>query len=345
MKRLVVLIFSLSCAVSVSAAPDGAVLFAEQCAVCHQTEGHGGIGLPLDKGRLSLLSDAYLRKTMRLGRPGRLMPAFDELSDAQVTAIVGYLRKHYQAPSREYDLAPLKGNAARGASLYNDNCVVCHGVDGGGAGQGTGVTMSRERPFAIMPPAITNVGFLASAPDALIAAIIREGRPSGIMPSFRNELSKTDIADVVAHVRALGAKAAAAKPPVKRQPLSLVVDSPYDFETTVKNVRQALTGSNFRIFPERLLEQGLTDEFSHDQKQVSLRFCNFNQLFDLLNIEPRLGVVLPCRITVVEWPDKRVQLIAANMLTISHWFNNAELEAVAAKMAAGVEAVLEESTL
>jgi cytochrome c oxidase cbb3-type subunit 3 len=123
------------------------------------------------------------------------------------------------------------------------------------------------------------------------------------------------------------------------------VDSPYDFKTTVQNVRQALSGTNFRIFPERFLEQGLTDEFSHDPKQISLRFCNFSQLFDLLNVEPRLGVVLPCRVTVVEHDDGSVQLIAANMRTIAHWFNNDELEEVARQMAEAVDNVLEEATL
>jgi cytochrome c oxidase cbb3-type subunit 3 len=262
-----------------------------------------------------------------------------------VAAIVGYLRSHYHAPARDYDSTPLAGDATRGAALFAANCVVCHGADGSGQGRGTGVTISREREFTIMPPAITNPGFLGAAPDAMIAAIIREGRPGGVMPSFRNELSQQDIADVVAHVRVLGKQAAAARPSGERLELTLIVDSPYDFQTTVKNVRQALGGSNFRTFPERFLEEGLTDEFSHDQKQVSLRFCNFTQLFDLLNIEPRLGVVLPCRVTVVEHPDGKVQLIAANMRTISHWFNNDELEEVANKMADAVQAVLEEATL
>jgi cytochrome c oxidase cbb3-type subunit 3 len=218
-------------------------------------------------------------------------------------------------------------------------------LDGSGEGRGTGVTVSRERQFAIMPPAITNPGFLADAPDSMIATIIKEGRPSGIMPAFGNELDDAELADVVAHVRELGKAAAAKQPSRERLELTLIVDSPYDFKTTLNNVRQALTGSNFRIFPERFLEQGLTDEFSHDKKQVSLRFCNFSQLFDLLNVEPRLGVVLPCRVTVVEHEDGRVQLIAANMLTISHWFNNDELEEVARKMSEAVESVLEEATL
>jgi cytochrome c oxidase cbb3-type subunit 3 len=273
------------------------------------------------------------------------MPAFTALSDAQVDAIISYLRGHYRAAGREYDSKPLVGDAKRGAAIYAENCAICHGLNGSGEGRGTGVTMSRERQFAVMPPAITNPGFLAAAPDAMIANIIEQGRPGGMMPAFGHELNDAEVADVVAHVRELGKAAAANGPSRERLELTLIVDSPYDFKTTVDNARQALTGSNYRIFPERFLEQGLTDEFSHDQKQVSLRFCNFSQLFDLLNIEPRLGVVLPCRVTVVEHKDGRVQLIAANMRTISHWFNNDELEEVARQMAETVESVLEEATL
>lgn len=327
------------------AAPNGEALFAEHCAVCHQTEGHGGIGLPLDQGRLSLMTDDYLTSTIRAGRPGRIMPAFTEPSDAQVAAIIGYLRSHYQAPAAQYDSAPLAGNAARGKPLYEANCAACHGQDGRGEGRGTGVTLSREREFAIMPPALNNPGFQRAAPDAMIAAIIKQGRPSGIMPAFGGRLNDAEVADVVAYVRQLGAAAETARPARERLELTITAESPYDFKTTVQNVRQALSGSNFRTFPERFLEQGLTDEFSHDPKQVSLRFCNFSQLFDLLNVEPRLGVVLPCRVTVVEAEDGQVRLYAANMLTISHWFNNAELEEVAKQMAAAVQSVLEEATL
>jgi cytochrome c oxidase cbb3-type subunit 3 len=291
------------------------------------------------------MSDDYLTKTIRNGRPGRIMPAFVEPSDAQVAAIISYLRSHYDAKAAEYDVASLGGSAERGKPLYEENCAGCHGADGRGEGRGTGVTLSREREFAIMPPALNNPGFQVAAPDAMIATIIKQGRPSGIMPAFRTVLSDAEVADVVAYVRQLGAEAAVDQAPAERLPLTITVDSPYDFKTTVENVRQALSGSNFRTFPERFLEQGLTDEFSHDQKQVSLRFCNFNQLFDLLNVEPRLGVVLPCRVTVIEHEDGTVQLIAANMRTISRWFNNAELEEVANKMAAAVQSVLEEATL
>ena len=80
-------------AAAVHAGPDGRALYVEHCSACHQSRGQGGIGLPLAKAKLGDVSDAYLRKTIRLGRPGRVMPAFQRLSDAQVDAIVAFLRE------------------------------------------------------------------------------------------------------------------------------------------------------------------------------------------------------------------------------------------------------------
>ena len=91
-------------------------------------------------------------------------------------------------------------------------------------------------------------------------------------------------------------------PPEGHRP-AFIVESPYSFEKTVGNIKAALIGANFRTFPQRYLEQGLVDEFSHNTRQVSIRFCNFRELYSMLNIEPRLGTVLPCRITVVEGKD------------------------------------------
>ena len=75
------------------AAHDGARLYAQHCAACHGAQGKGGVGVPLAlPDFLAQANDNYLRQTIRLGRPGRVMPAFMQLSDAEVNAIVGYLR-------------------------------------------------------------------------------------------------------------------------------------------------------------------------------------------------------------------------------------------------------------
>lgn len=328
----------------VFAAPDGKVLYQEHCAACHQSQGRGGIGLPLTQSVLAQLSDKYLAKTIRHGRPGRIMPSFEKLSDAQVAAIVSYVRSWTGKPAPQFPSGSIAGDAGRGRVLYEKYCVRCHGKGGSGEGVGTGVTLSREREFMVMPVALNNPGFQQSASDAMIHDIIRSGRKDGDMPAFKEKLSATQINDVIAYIRTLKSP-----PPIMgmeewRGKASYVMESPYNLEETVAALKQALTGANFRIFPQRFIEQGLTDEFSHDTRQVGIRFCNFKELYHLLNIDPRLGSVLPCRINVLEKGGK-VILVAPNMVEIARLFNNRQLLEVAVLMEEVILSVMEEATL
>lgn len=328
------------------AAPDGEALYAEHCGSCHQPEGQGGIGLPLVSRKLADVPDDYLRKTIRLGRPGRVMPAFQRMSDAQVTAIVEFLRERSRTSSPELPRLPVIGDRARGARLYAEHCVKCHAEDGTGEGSGTGVTLSRERSFLVMPASISNSGFLASASDQMIYRSISVGRRSSGMPAFgRGKLSSQDIADLVTFVRGFERRSTVPEPLDEEQRPTHVYESPYDFDSTVANVKQALTGANFRIFPDRLLEQGLVDEFSVNQRQIGIRFCNFNVLYGMLKIEPRLGIVLPCRITILERDDGQVVLIVPNLGVVSRWFNNDELTGLWDEMEETFTEIIEEVTL
>jgi len=327
------------------AAPNGKQLYQDKCSICHQTKGKGGIGLPLTIPILRQVSDDYLMKTIRLGRPGRIMPPFEYLSDAQASAIVNYMRSWTGEMGPAFSTELIKGDVSRGKQLFVERCALCHGEDGSGADDGTGVTLSRERAFAVMPPAITNRGFLQSAPDAMIKSIVNKGRPSGQMPTFDKQLTDEQKNDVVAYIRSFEQQKPALPMPPKDVSPAWIVESPYDFETTVENVRQALTGANFRIFPARYLEQGLTDEFSHNKRQVAIRFCNFKELYHLLQIEPRLGTVLPCRINVLERKDGKVILVSADVANIAYLFNNDKLVEIGKVMGEIIRDVMDEATL
>ncbi len=344
MKRTLLALLFLLLPPSLWAAPDGKALYETHCSVCHQTEGKGGIGLPLTQEILEQLSDDYIAKTIRNGRPGRIMPSFYELSDAQVKAILQYIRGWSDKPAPVFPKVTLKGDPKRGKPLYMKHCKKCHGTDGSGEGSGTGVTLSREREFMVMPAALNNPGFQRSASDAMIADIIRRGRKIGHMPSFEGKLSEQQITDLVAFLRTLrppppihGMKEWAGRP-------VYIMESPYGFKETVANLKEALTGANFRIFPTRYLEQGLADDFDVNKKQIGIRFCNFKELYHLLNIDPRLGTVLPCRINVIERNGK-VILISPNVVEVARLFNNRELMEVAVVMEEIILDVMEEATL
>ncbi len=344
---LFIIAFSLlALGVQVSAAPDGRALYIEHCTACHQFDGEGGIGLPLSKDKLDDVSDDYLRRSIRMGRPGRVMPAFQRMSDAQVDAVVAFLRHRSDTQEITFSREPIAGDAANGAVLYREYCVKCHGADGEGEGEGTGVTLSRDRSFLVMPASISNSGFLASAPDRMIHRAISVGRKASGMPAFgRDKLSTGQINDLVAFVRSFEQRDRVAELLEPDARPTHVYESPYDFETTVSNVKAALTGANFRIFPDRQLEQGLVDEFSVNPQQIGIRFCNFNVLYGMLKIEPRLGVVLPCRITIMQRDDGQVLLVVPNLRVVSRWFNNDELVDLWDGMEETFTEIIEEVTL
>jgi len=331
------------------AAPDGENLYQNHCSVCHNQQGIGGIGLPLTGTKMRDFTPEYLFKSIRHGRPGRVMPAFEKLSDAQVTAIVDHILSWPEVPEKApvFTLAGELGDAARGAELYQHNCADCHGEQGYSDGSGTGKTLSRKRKYDVIPPALNNPGFLASANNDWLANTIHHGRPGSIMPSASElGLSANDISDLVAHLRSYTDKPLQDEPGNEiEEAAAWVFDSDDDFDTTVDNLKQALQGRNFRYFPDRWLEEGLASPEQVNQKQKTLRFCNFSQLFEMLSIDPRIGAVLPCRITIVENADGSVQLIAMNMRLVAKLFNNQQLERFAESMQEAILDVIEEATL
>ena len=342
--RILFLGISMLLVAPVYAAPDGKAIYREHCEACHQINGEGGIGLPLSTIKLSHVSDDYLEKTIRLGRPGRIMPAYQELSDAQVQAIIKYMRSWSDEPVRSFSSEKIAGNIEDGQEIYKKRCAKCHANDGSGEGKGTGVTHSRKRQFLVMPAAINNPGYQASVTDAEIKQIIIADRDDSKMPSMLGKLEDQEINDLVAYIRSMKRSVPAFEESENDNKLAIIVESASDFNETVRAVREALKAANFRLFPERYLEQGLIDEFTHNKHQVSMRFCNFGTLYDMMRIEPRLGIILPCRITITEQADGSVLLIAPNIREMASWFNNDELLAMAIEMEETINTIIEEST-
>lgn len=346
MYRLTLIFCFLAFSTTLSAAPDGLELYTKHCSVCHNENGIGGIGLPLSGEKVEHFPRDYLFKTVRLGREGRIMPTFNKLSDAQINAIVDYIFSWKKSSVVDsYSNKPVKGDAKNGQKLFVQKCSSCHGKDGKSEGMGTGVTVSREREFQVVPPALNNPGFLASANDDWIRQTIKAGRPGTIMPS-QSALQITDqqLNDIVSYVRSFEASYTPPEALEEDQP-TLVFDSPYDFMTTIANLKQSLQGLNFRFFPDRYMEMGLAADKLINKKQLSLRFCNFEQLYKMINTEPRLGVVLPCRVTVVEQPDGQVKLYVMNMKVVSRLFNNTQLSETAEAMHESLMELIEEATL
>ncbi len=334
--------------VSANSAPDGEELFGRYCSACHGIDGKGGVGVPIAlPSFLNSVSDEYLKKTIRYGRPGRIMPAFANLSDAQVSAIAKHMRSWSDKPAPVENTALIQGDSKNGKQLFSKYCVQCHGEDARG-GKGTGVTFSRKRELPIIAPALNNVGFLASATDSMIRDTITFGREGTPMTSMLVAgLSENDVNDVVAYIRSFEKSETELKHVANDsgdESMVIIMDSPYSLDETVENLKQAITDQNFTLIRTEYLERGLVEEGKENKKQVVLHFCNFEFLFEALSIDPRIGMFLPCRITVIE-KNGKVQLSTVNPERLSKLFNNYELDDSCRQMHEVYMILLEDATL
>ena len=84
----------VACAVPAPAqsVEDGRGVFVSRCAACHGTEGGGGELGPSIVARIPLRADADLAAVIREGLPGAGMPPFGNLSPAESTNLIAFLR-------------------------------------------------------------------------------------------------------------------------------------------------------------------------------------------------------------------------------------------------------------
>ena len=342
----IIIFASVFIASLVHAAPSGAILYGQHCASCHGHNGKGGMGVPLALDSFQgSVSDDYLKKTIRFGRPGRVMPGFIHLSDAQIKAIVKHVRSFSSATPLQDSGLIVSGNPARGKDLYAQRCASCHGANGEG-GKGTGVTFSRPRDLPIIAPGLNNSGFLSSASDSLIKSTLMNGREGTPMQSFLKQgMTEQDINDVVSYIRSFEKRAVSAAPAKNEDEQAVIImDSPHDLKTTLAQVKSAAIAKNFRIIRTQELEQGLVEKGKENSNEVMVFFCNFETLNKVLAIDPRLGLFLPCRITVVEKAGK-VQVMSINPRYLSALYNNAELDTACDEMYNTYVEIIEEATL
>jgi cytochrome c oxidase cbb3-type subunit 3 len=263
-----------------------------------------------------------------------------------VEAIIAHIRSWPgQKPPKTVSHDRIAGNAARGQTLYARHCSACHGAHGEG-GHGTGVTLSRPRSAPILAPALNNPGFLAAASDALIKTTLMYGREGTPMRSFLKQgLKERDINDVVSYVRsfeqmppATSARVLESESPV------LVRESPYSIEETIEKVKTAVAAANMRLIRIQTLDQGFVEEGKENHRQTIVYSCDFAFLNEALKVDPRVGLFLPCRVTIVQQADK-VLVMSINPKRLSRIFNNAELNGLCEQMYQVYVNILEESIL
>ena len=174
---------ALSSAAAADDSIDAATIYTESCSVCHGDDGRGAVwgqaslATPPRNFRTEASRQELTRERMiasvTAGRPGTPMPGFGtQLSIEEIMAVVDYVRSEFMAPAdagsgqqprlpgnteygpigsdaRPADDAPVAqaADASQGALLYAQNCVDCHGANGGGDGPRAYFIFPKPRNF------------------------------------------------------------------------------------------------------------------------------------------------------------------------------------------------------
>lgn len=178
----------------------GAKLYAANCAVCHGDQGQGRVGARLQDFP-SINPQAFVKAAVANGVPGSKMPAWSKakggpLADAEIDAIAAYVASWTTGvapaptePPRPVTPLPtvagVTGDPTRGAQVFQQNCVVCHGDKGGGR-----VGANLAKPLA------------SAFPAAFIRQVVSQGVPGSTMPAWASAnggpLTEQQIDDVTA---------------------------------------------------------------------------------------------------------------------------------------------------
>lgn len=333
-------IFLLLLSTFTCAADKGEQLYLDNCAMCHGRQGQGGVGIPLGlEAFLEQTPDEYIRRSIRVGRPGRIMPSFYRLSNNDINEIIAHIRSWRDTRVPEWNATPIRADAGKGKVLFATHCVSCHGKDARG-GKGTGLMFSRPRDLPISPPSLNNQGFLNSVSDEMLHNIITHGRKQTPMPAASQfGLKEDDINNLVSYIRSLQ-KTMMTGEQIIDEPAVIMVTSAYSFDKTLENIKRAVVNNKFELI-----------SFSADDKpaaagsknEAKVYFCNYDMINDALAIDPRIGMFLPCQITVVEY-NGVVQAMSINPKRLSQLFNNDELDEACQRMHDIYANILQEAT-
>jgi putative heme-binding domain-containing protein len=217
----------------------GEKLFQVHCGRCHGAKGEGSRGPSLTRPKLSRApDDAALVKVIQEGIRGTEMPGAGAMSDREMQQTAAYVRSLGKIPSK-----PVPGDPTHGAEIYRSkNCASCHSIHGEGGIAGpdlTSIGSARSaqhlRDSVVDPQAAVPQGYLLVTvtpkngdrvtgqrlnEDSFSIQIrdnagrfysfsksdvtsIDKQRGKSPMPSYKGQLSDTELTDLVAYLASL----------------------------------------------------------------------------------------------------------------------------------------------
>ena len=116
----------------------------------------------------------------------------------------------------------------------------------------------------------------------------------------------------------------------------------YSFAEAEQKIREALKEKGFGILTEIDLQATLKAKIDKDIQQYKiLGACNPNFAYQALQQEEKIGIMLPCNVTIIENKDGSVDVSIMNPVAAFEIMNNKAVEPFAKEVKSILEAALE----
>ena len=165
-----------------------------------------------------LPTDDDLRRTVRTGISGTMMPAFKKLSATDLDAVILYIKNLSTRWNRpELKSRPLavpaepgwlkdatgrRGHVSDGAALYGKTCSVCHGPLGKGDGPGS-KGLRDVWGHEIVPADLSRGQFKSGPARSDLYRTIALGLDGTPMAGFKDALKPGQVWDLIAYIESL----------------------------------------------------------------------------------------------------------------------------------------------
>jgi cytochrome c oxidase cbb3-type subunit 3 len=168
--------------------------YEKYCVLCHGAERQGDVNDHAPSLRSKSLFESGIPhavlRTLSYGRSGTAMGGYlDEVGGPltldETWDLTYWLFEQSGAERVAISTEAVPGDIERGATIYKEACVLCHG----------------ERGEGVTAPAIGNASALAYNSDEFIRYAIQQGRDGTEMVAFSDKLSPADIDNVTAFIR------------------------------------------------------------------------------------------------------------------------------------------------
>jgi len=128
------------------------------------------------------------------------------------------------------------------------------------------------------------------------------------------------------------------------EPFIVVKADGKTMDEVLRDLKRAIAEHNYVFIRQQTIDMGLVPEADENKNIMVVYFCNFSMLSEALKQEKRVGVYLPCRVTLIRDGDG-VRMLVMNPKFVSGALHEERLGAMCEQLTADYRDILAEATL